>query len=567
MEIVQQLFMPFSTRLYTFSLYRKGAFTAAVQPSIMGGIELEGAAMAELAQSLGQGAGLSHRPSHNRLSTIQVHTRPKIGQILLETGAITSPNLHHAMKLALESKQPIGRMFVSLGYISETQLEAALLAQSLIGQGVVSESVALTAVKTATHRKVSFNEALSELDNLDPSRSDDGSLGGLLVASGMIPPETFQHAMKKSSGSGVLIGQVLLVTQTITVTMLDDVLTVAALIRDGELTRDQAVAVLKEVRRSRISVTSAIRLSRIKPLAKAEYVRLGELLRQSRVISEREALMAIESALQSGRKLGEEMVAKGMVPVEVVNKALALQHLVNRSVLPLKDCEEVLRKCVSRNKSIGDVASELHIFEETLKEARALNLCLSAKILHVEAINSAVQQYEHLRLSPVKAALAADVLSVHTFSAALALMEQIESGTVSNDQAAKALRHCNQSACDVQVSLAAVGLAPDQEEQRKESRKSLMERAGATVSDWASYDELLPLLCLGPTAAGGAYLLVRFLHVNAGLAAYLCLIVVAAGLLKYGCAWRKRSLARQDAQSIRMECARDTKARLSQRTR
>jgi len=523
--------------------------------------------MAELAQSLGQGAGLSHRPSHNRLSTIQVHTRPKIGQILLETGSITSPNLHHAMKLAQESKQPIGRMFVSLGYISETQLEAALLAQSLIGQGVVSESVALAAVRTATRRKISFNEALSELDNLDPSRSDDGSLGGLLVASGMIPDETFQQAMQKSSGSGVLIGQVLLVTQTVTVDMLDSVLTVAALIRDGAVTRDQAVAVLKEVRRSRISVTSAIRLSRIKTDTKPECVRLGELLRRSRVVSEREALTAIESALQSGRKLGEEMVAKGLVPIEVVNQALALQQLVNRAVVSSKDCEEVLRICATQNRSIGDVASGLHIFEETPKETRALNLCLSAKILPVEAINAAVEQYWRLRLSPAKAALAADVLDVHTFSAALALLEQIESGAVSADQAANALRHCNQSVCDVQVSIAAVGLAPDQKEERKQSRKSLVEKAGETVSDWASYDELLPLLCLGPTAAGGAYLLVRFVHVNAGLAAYLCLIVVAAGLVKYGIAWRKRSTDRQHAQEIRMTCAHDTKVRLSRRAR
>ncbi len=78
----------------------------------------------------------------------------------------------------------------------------------------------------------------------------DGGLGHLLVSAGIISVSVHEEASRSSQASGVLLGRTLLVTNAITASMLDRALTVLVMLRDNELTNEQAVRILKEMRRS-----------------------------------------------------------------------------------------------------------------------------------------------------------------------------------------------------------------------------------------------------------------------------------------------------------------------------
>jgi hypothetical protein len=518
--------------------------------------------MTDLALSMRQ-AGVS-RTTQNRVSTLQIQTRPKIGQILVETGAITTENLQHAMKLAQDAKQPVGRMLVSLSYVKEERLQAALEAQSLIGKGTITEADALAAVRWAMQRNMRFDQAVGQLYDLSPEREDDGSLGGLIIASEMAPADTVTDAQNRTYEAGVHVGHILLTSKTITLTMLDNVLTVAVLLRDGVITRDKAVALLKDVRDSRTSMTSAIRLSKIKTNTPGEIVRLGELLIKARLVTEREALIAIEASLHTGRKLGDELVSRAAVTRVTLDQALVLQRLISQQVVSLETGIEILGACSVSNKEIKQVASELKAFDETATEKCALNLCMLAGILHHEPIFQAMEQWAHLGLSRGKAVLAANSINNKTYSAALKLAEQVESKKISENQAVLALKHCDRAGCDVEVAIAAVGLTPDQEPVSN-APKTCAQSVRGTLANWASYNEFLPLLCLGPVAAGGGYILVNYMHVSESIAMLFTLTVLSVGFIKYGRSWQARTVARQDANDLRMQCAQVTKNRLSQR--
>jgi type IV pilus assembly protein PilB len=52
--------------------------------------------------------------------------RKKLGEILIESGAITEDQLNHALSVQKTKKQKIGKLFVELGFVTKEQIAEAL---------------------------------------------------------------------------------------------------------------------------------------------------------------------------------------------------------------------------------------------------------------------------------------------------------------------------------------------------------------------------------------------------------------------------------------------------------
>ena len=501
------------------------------------------------------------------MSSMSPTSKPKIGQILLVSKLISAEQLHHALNLANDSKQRVGRMLIGLNYVKEIDLNNALLAQTLIVQGTLTEKVGVMAVKMAFERKMPFNDALAELDLLDPRARDDEGWSALLVPGGVMSAKAYEDAVEKSEEGGLHIGQYLLLTHAITTVTLDACLVLAAMLRDGSLTKEEAITVLKKAHAGRLAIDVALKQCGKSMQVKQapESPRLGELLTKSTIMSERETMTSVERALSSGKMLGEEIIEQGLLPAETIDNAMTTQNLIAKGVISKDQGISLLKMSATDHRAFTELAKSSGMFSQTEVEARALKLCRDAGLVrHDQAENS-----EHLQalldLNQAKFLLASNQLTKKSFDAAQTLVSMIDAKQVSEEQALAALKHCEQTGCEVSVALAKQGLSSSIERVEETQETSLSTQVGEPIKEWMSFSGFQMLLWQLPLVLILAYAVHYFLKVDLVLASVGALVGVAGLLVKAGLDWQHHGESQVAAKAQHVVNAREGSARLSRR--
>ena len=95
----------------------------------------------------------------------------KIGGIIVSSGLISQDCLQEALTISQELGQPIGKVLTSTQQVNEKDLQSALLAQSMMSEGLVDENVALEALKIAYRERVPFGQALETVNAISFHKS------------------------------------------------------------------------------------------------------------------------------------------------------------------------------------------------------------------------------------------------------------------------------------------------------------------------------------------------------------------------------------------------------------
>jgi tetratricopeptide (TPR) repeat protein len=106
--------------------------------------------------------------SLKKLATVakRIGLRPedrKAGEILVEAGIVGADALESALKQSKDKAVPIGRALITLDRLSDDDLRRVLQAQLLMKEGVLPSHIAMRALKIASQRGASFEDALSEI--------------------------------------------------------------------------------------------------------------------------------------------------------------------------------------------------------------------------------------------------------------------------------------------------------------------------------------------------------------------------------------------------------------------
>ncbi len=169
----------------------------------------------------------------------------KIGELLTGVGVVTSGDLQEAIQIAKRMNLPIGRVIVMSGVISEQNLQYSLEAQSLIRDGLLEFEAAITALKTCYKKGISLQEALAEQKWAPRQDRTSNKLGELLVDSNMVSQSQLDSALYASFETGMPLGGTLVIQGVMSAQLLPMVLTAQEQIRDGKITRLEAVEQLK----------------------------------------------------------------------------------------------------------------------------------------------------------------------------------------------------------------------------------------------------------------------------------------------------------------------------------
>ncbi len=367
----------------------------------------------------------------------------KLGELLIRVGILKEKELEDAIRVAGETGLPIGRVLIMSGYMTDRELQAAVQAQSLIKDRVVELDIALEALKQVAREDVTLEQALRDRGWAGRKTSDTAKLGELLKLSELVNDDQLNECLNTSSETGLPLGRILVLTQALSEELLGSALTAQILIRDGKVSKEQAIKGLRSAKRRRVSLEeSLIDQGFYKPPLR-QTVRLGELFVLSGLVTDSDLMGALEIGLTREMPIGQVLVDSGYVSREVLNTALKFQEMVINGTLNALQASEALRQVATRNISMAQSVAELGLLKSEQNETIRLGeLLKAAGIVTEDDIKNAIDLSARNSALIGKILLVTGLINEQTLHASLRAQFLVREGFLRMEQAIIALNHC-----------------------------------------------------------------------------------------------------------------------------
>lgn len=257
----------------------------------------------------------------------------RLGTILSHFGLLQEHEFDRALKVANETRLPVGKVLVMFEQITDNTLKAVIDAQWMLKDGLISIGQAQHAVDLVRRKNWAFNDALLTM-GIDAYATRGARLGELLVGSGQLSEDEISKFLKVSSYSGLPLGRILLLLDRVTENALGSTLRLQHDIRVGGLELDTGLALIREtVKRDRPN--NSIR--------QTDNLLLGELLSHAGILKESEVAVALDIAAANSKMVGEVLTEHGWISDNVLDKALSLQKRARAKEITLADAVSTLK--------------------------------------------------------------------------------------------------------------------------------------------------------------------------------------------------------------------------------
>ncbi len=255
----------------------------------------------------------------------------RLGNILSHFGLLEEHDFDRALKVANETRLPVGKVLVMFEMIAENTLKAAIEAQWMLKDGLISLNQARNALQLVQRKNWNFNDALVTL-GVDAYATRGARLGELLVGSGQVSENEIDKFLKVSQYSGLPLGRILLLLDRVSETALGSTLKLQHDIRVGGLEIDLGLNLIRD----------SVRREPIGSLKKDHFL-LGELLTQAGIIKDSEVAIALDIAEANNKMVGEVLTEHGWISDHVLEKALNLQKKGRAKEITLDDAVSTLK--------------------------------------------------------------------------------------------------------------------------------------------------------------------------------------------------------------------------------
>ncbi|CAN5253660.1 hypothetical protein BH11CYA1_BH11CYA1_49890 [soil metagenome] len=254
----------------------------------------------------------------------------RLGTILSHFGLLQEHEFDRALKVANETRLPVGKVLVMFEQITDNTLKAVIDAQWMLKDGLISIGQAQNAVDLVRRKNWAFNDALVTM-GIDAYATRGARLGELLVGSGQLSEDEIRKFLKVSNFSGLPLGRILLLLDRVSENALGSTLKLQHDIRVGGLEIDTGLALIREsVKRDSGNVRS-------------DSLLLGELLSHAGILKESEVAVALDIAAANSKMVGEVLTEHGWISETVLDKALSLQKKARSKEITLDDAVSTLK--------------------------------------------------------------------------------------------------------------------------------------------------------------------------------------------------------------------------------
>ncbi len=389
----------------------------------------------------------------------------RIGELLVAANVIRPEVLMEALQIAKKSTTPLGRVLMSIGEISESDLQVAIEVQSLLREGVIANDFGIKALNLACKSKLSLEEAFRRLGWQPPQRESLSSneLGELLQAAGVVTPERMEEAVRQSHENNLPVGRCLVLNRAVSPALLASALTAQVLLRDGKISREQAVEGLRSASRKQQSIEESLQqVGAYKPVK--ESVRVGDLLTSAGIVTEGDKITAVEVGLESHRQIGDVLVQSGMISNATLEESLKLQDLVAQGHLNATQAAEILRTAHTQGVTVRAVLEEKLARKEQIdKTNTVIEFLQLSGILTDNDMVKAKNLSQQLGVSLGEVLLSTQMVDQRLIDAAIQSQDLVKDEILRPEQVARVLQMCARTGLEFHEALKQVAWdTPDQ---------------------------------------------------------------------------------------------------------
>jgi hypothetical protein len=374
-------------------------------------------------------------------------TKPvKLGELLIAAGLLTSQTLEDAIRTASETGLPIGRVLIMSGAMSDNALQGAIGAQSMVKDQLLEPNNAVEVLKLIAQLNIPLEEALTKLNFQAREEARTTKLGQLLTAAQVISERQLAEALQSSQETGLPTGRILVLTQAITETMLSAALTAQVLVRDGKVSREQAIEGLASARRRRVSIeTSLADHGYFRPPVK-QSVKLGELYVLSDLLLESDLMTALEKSLVQRVPIGQIFLQAGLTTDAVLEAALKLQEMVANGTLNSLQASQALKQVAMQRFTLSQALADLGAKQPAKDDPFQIgDILKAANIITEEDIKKAIELSVKNSGLFGRMLLSAGFIDDALLNSTLRAQFLIREGFLNMEQAIIALTQCRQT--------------------------------------------------------------------------------------------------------------------------
>jgi len=375
----------------------------------------------------------------------------RIGELLVAANIIRQEVLLEALKVSKNSSTPLGRVLMSIGELSEYDVEVALYVQSLIRENTISAEFGVKAINVCIKGRIPLDDAFKRLGWTPPETTDEqkasaGELGELLVQAGLLDRSMLEQAQWQGQENNLPLGRCLVLNRMITSVLLQSALTAQVLIRDGKITNDQAIAGLKKAASKHQTLEQSLVDTGAFRSSEKDTIKLGDLVTQAGLVTEGDKISAIEIGLAEHQKIGEVFVQTGMITAEVVDESLRLQEMVTKGTLSGLQAADILRQSHARHVSIDVIIEERSTRQEEIaRVTTVLEILLQSGALSGDNFNRAQSLARQLNVSMAEIIVTKAMIDKRIINAALQAQSLVSEGMLKPAECAIAVKMCQQS--------------------------------------------------------------------------------------------------------------------------
>jgi len=178
---------------------------------------------------------------------------PRLGELLLTAGVLSEKQVLIAAEMGVESDTPIGEVLFRLGLLPPLVLKAALRLQSMLLSGRLSFPQAQELLKQAVEHKLPVEQVLQELGELKRQVLE------LLKQARVVNGTNLTHTLAIYESLTDEASRAMMLARYVDMPTLRLAIRCVVLMRRNTITRQQAEHVFQHCRKSRISVSEALR--------------------------------------------------------------------------------------------------------------------------------------------------------------------------------------------------------------------------------------------------------------------------------------------------------------------
>lgn len=386
----------------------------------------------------------------------------RIGELLVAANVIKPEVLLEALQVAKKSATPLGRVLMGIGELTERDLQTAIEIQSLLREGVISAEFGIRALNVAIKGCIPLEEAFTRLGWKAPQReSMPGSeLGELLLEAGAVTRENLEEAMTQSQENNLPLGRCLVLARALPSTLLASALTAQVLLRDGKITKEQAVSGMRAAARKHQTIEVSLQeVGAYKP--SQANIRVGDLLMSAGLVTEGDKISAIEMGLVQQQPVGQILVQNGMISETMLNESLKLQDMVAKGNLTGVQAADILRAANARNCPIETILSERSSKEDEIARANSvIEILQQAGCLTPQEMAKAEGVSRQLNVSLGEVMLSTGVIDKKLLQAAVQAQGFVDDDILTNSHAVAVLHYCQKTGVDFPSALKEVAYTP-----------------------------------------------------------------------------------------------------------